>query len=135
MESAGIGQRELARQLRVSPSSVGRWLRGASGIEGETLVRLCHALHTSTAFLMGAHHPAADEQEPLQAIINEMVAMGLDNEAAVLDAIQRVPEHQRPQFIERMRGMVDGFLAAQPSKPPPGHHGPNGNPPKPRLVK
>jgi transcriptional regulator with XRE-family HTH domain len=130
------GQRELARRLDVSPSTVGRWLKGTSGIEGETLVRLCHILRTSTTFLMGPHYAFREEdRDPLEGVIEEMIAVGLENEAGVLTALLRVPHHQRLQIAERMRGMVDGFLAAQQPAPPSGHHVPNGNRPKPRIVK
>lgn len=85
-ESNGFTQEELAREMGVDITTVGRWERGKQDPNTVQLPRLAKLLFTTTDYLLGlvaepSSHMLKENLTPTQALLVDLIDRGLTIEA------------------------------------------------------
>lgn len=84
---ANMQQKDLAKLMNVAPNSICRYERGDTGIDDETICRLCEIFHCTSDYLLCR----SDVREPFIT----------EKQAGLLDAYRKASERDR-ELIDRI---------------------------------
>jgi transcriptional regulator with XRE-family HTH domain len=107
-ERAGIkSQSELARRLKIKPSTVQRWEDGSTAApETPTLLSLARELRTSIDYLLDRPEPLAPRKRELLDEIRKVFGRSA---ADALERMDRLTDHHRAILSGRIEGWSDAL--------------------------
>lgn len=108
-KKAGITQLELAKELKISPSTVGMYEQGRREPDNNMVLRLCQIFNTTTDYLLGK----SDKNREISDIIDEFTEVLSSQKGLMFDGTP-LTEEDRSKIVDAIK--VAAAIAQQQYK-------------------
>ncbi|MFV8860492.1 helix-turn-helix domain-containing protein [Serratia fonticola] len=101
MSETGVNKSGLARICGISPQAAGRWFTKGN-MSKDSALKLSEALGVSLDWLLNGNADAEDRSP------HPPITLG-DRQKELLDLFERLPESEKDNHLEALRGMVENY--------------------------